>query len=422
LRKNKTGSLHYGWVVLAIGTLAIFSALGLARFGYTMVFPAMQSGLGMDNGQAGLLATVSLAGYLAASIVGGPLAVRYGVRSVASAGLFLVGIGMVFTGLAHRLFPVAVWSGVTGIGSGAVNIAIMGLWPAWFSRKKRGTASGIAVAGSSIGLIFTGLAVPRVLNAFGETGWNVSWLIFGVITLVVAAGSYLILRNNPAEMGLKPIGEEMNQPPAPPGSPVLQWKSVYLSAPVWFLGLVYIAFGFSYIIYMTFFVKYLITDGGYSQMAAGRLFTLMGWVSLLCGLAWGAVSDSIGRKKTLTMIYLVHALSFGLFALGDAPYYFLFSAILFGLSAWSIPAVMAAACGDLLGPEMAPAALGFITLFFGIGQAVGPVTAGIIADMAGSFPPVFLLASGVALSGALGSALLLRKTYHTESPDSSEID
>jgi MFS family permease len=159
---------------------------------------------------------------------------------------------------------------------------------------------------------------------------------------------------------------------------------------------------------MTFFVKGLIVEGGYTQAAAGGLFMAMGWVSLLCGLIWGAASDVIGRKRALIIVYLIHGVAFSLFALWPSPLGFTVSAILFGLSAWSIPAVMAAACGDVLGPRLAPAALGFITLFFGIGQAMGPGVAGVLADAAGSFSPAFLLAAGVALLGALGASLLGR--------------
>jgi len=82
------------------------------------------------------------------------------------------------------------------------------------------------------------------------------------------------------------------------------------------------------------------------------------------------------------------------------------SVVLFGLTAWSIPGIVAAACGDYLGPKMAPAALGFATLFFGLGQAAGPSIAGAIADATGSFGPAFLLAAGVALLGGVGSLLL----------------
>jgi fucose permease len=74
---KKSPRFHYAWVVLTVGTLVVFGALGLARFGYTMLLPAMQAGLGLDNTQAGGLATANLVGYLVLSVAGGALAVRY---------------------------------------------------------------------------------------------------------------------------------------------------------------------------------------------------------------------------------------------------------------------------------------------------------------------------------------------------------
>ena len=139
----------------------------------------------------------------------------------------------------------------------------------------------------------------------------------------------------------------------------------------------------------------------------------MGWASLVGGFLWGAISDVIGRKNTLVALYSIHTLSFALFALATGEAGFTAAAILFGLCAFSIPAVMAAACGDVLGPTLAPAALGFITLFFGIGQALGPSVAGVMADLAGSFTPALLLASGVAFLGAIGAATL-RPTLRSE--------
>ncbi|MDP2982727.1 MAG: hypothetical protein Q8O92_05290 [Candidatus Latescibacter sp.] len=76
---------------------------------------------------------------------------------------------------------------------------------------------------------------------------------------------------------------------------------------------------------------------------------------------------------------MLQAAAFGLFALWTEPPGFLLSAVLFGLTAWSIPAIMAAACGDVLGA---------------------------IADTTGSFDPAFLLAGIVALLGAAGSLFL----------------
>ena len=73
----KALSFHYAWVVLAVGTLVVFGALGLARFGYTMVLAPMQSGLGLSNTHAGGLATANLIGYLVLSVVGGALAAHF---------------------------------------------------------------------------------------------------------------------------------------------------------------------------------------------------------------------------------------------------------------------------------------------------------------------------------------------------------
>lgn len=402
----RTRRFHYAWVVLFMATLVVFGALGLARFGYTVVLPAMQDALGMDNTQAGALATANLVGYLTLSVLGGAMAARFGPRVVIAAGLALAAVGMFLTGLANGFFSAAVWRALTGVGSGASNVPVMALLAAWFAPKRRGLAAGIAVAGSSLGLIFVGPLVPRVLSAHPENGWRICWFIYGGVAFLVAIGAVVSLRNRPSEVGLKPLGLDVANTPPSPRAKALQWGTVYRSAAVWHVGLVYVAFGFSYIIYMTFFTKCLVAEGGYAKEAAGGLLMTMGWVSLLCGLIWGTVSDKIGRKGALIIVYLIHTVAFSLFALWPAPTGFTLSAILFGLSAWSIPAIMAALCGDMLGPRLAPAALGFITLFFGIGQALGPTVAGAIADTAKSLLPAFSLAGVVALLGALGASFL----------------
>lgn len=390
---------YYCWVVLGVGTLAVLGALGLGRFGYTAVLPAMQTGLGMDNTQAGFMASINLIGYLTLSVIGGALSARFGPRRVVVVGLVFVATGMVMTGLADSFLSAAAWRCVTGFGSGAANVAVMGMWGAWFPTKRRGLAAGIAVTGSSLGLITVGPIVPQILASYGAAGWRVCWYYYAAATFLIAVLAYFFIRQPPV---VNPVDRAV--PSA--AKTGLAWGLVYRSTPVWRLGIVYMANGFSYIIFMTFFIKRLIGEGGYSRMEAGALFMIMGWASLFCGVAWGLVSDIIGRRRALITVYLIHTISFALFALWPNPTGFTIAAVLFGFTAWSIPAIMAATCGDILGSRLAPAALGFITLFFGIGQAVAPSLAGKMADAFGSFTPAFILAAAVALVGAIGSTLL----------------
>ncbi|UCG82184.1 MAG: MFS transporter, partial [Dehalococcoidia bacterium] len=230
--------LHYGWIVLAVGTLVVFGSLGLARFGYTMVLPPMQEGLNLDNTQTGSLATANLIGYLALALIGGAAASRYGPRVVITAGLALAGAAMLLTGLASGFHDAAAWRALTGIGSGASNVPVMGLLAAWFATRRRGLASGIAVAGSSLALILAGAFVPRILDVYGDDGWRACWFIFGGVTILLAIAGFFILRNRPSELGLKPLGGDNEEPVPVSGGETLQWGRVYRSAAVWHLGLV----------------------------------------------------------------------------------------------------------------------------------------------------------------------------------------
>jgi len=397
---------HYAWVILTVSVLVVTGALGLARLGYGVVLPEMQRSLGMDNTQAGTLATANLVGYLLLSVTGGALAARFGPRRVIAAGMVVVGGAMLMTATASGFVTAAFWRTLAGLGSGASNVPVMGLLSAWFGPRRRGFAAGIGVAGSSLALIIAGPLVPRLLAFFGNEGWRVAWCLFGAAGLLFALLAAVFLRNRPGDMGLAPLGErDVAVAPAPSHAP-LQWSAVFRSGVVWHLGAVYTAYGFSYIVYMTFFKKCLMADAGYTPAQAGNLFMLVGWTSVVCGLLWGSISDRIGRRATIIIVYLIQTAAYTLFAVWPTPAGFVLSSILFGLTAWSIPAIMAAFCGDLLGPRLAPAGLGFVTLFLGIGQALGPAVAGAIADRAGGFAYAYALAALVALAGAAGTAAL----------------
>jgi sugar phosphate permease len=405
---RRSQGLHYGWVILFMSVVTVLGCLGFARFGYTMIFPDMLRGLGMSDLQANYLATGNLVGYAALAIIGGFLAARYGPRVVISLSMLLVGVAMFLTGLAPNFLMALVWRTLTGVGSGGSNVPVMGLVSAWFGKRRRGLAAGIAAGGSSVGLAITGPLIPRIIGAYGDDGWRYSWYYLGAMTVIIAILCFVLLRNRPEEKGLTAIAsDESPSLPSRDKALSLQWGLVYKSGAVWHLALIYIMFGFSYIIYATVFSRYLTDEAGFTIEDAGKLWFWIGVVSFVSGFIWGTVSDVIGRKYGLALVYSLQGLCFVIFGLWKAtPGYYL-SAFLFALTAWSIPAIMAATCGDYLGPRLAPTALGFVTLFFGIGQFVGPIVAGYIRVIAGSYTWAFVIAGLAALVGA-GGALSLR--------------
>jgi sugar phosphate permease len=302
------------------------------------------------------------------------------------------------------------------VGSAGANVPIVGLASAWFSTRRRGLAAGILVSGSGFGVLATGIFLPGVIEAYGVDGWRWAWYCLAALSLAITLVCLWLLKDTPAEMHLAPCGAEKTEPPHLPakdesGKTVaapLRWGKVYKNLALWQLGLVYFAFGFSYITYATFFSAHAIKAGNLTQIEAGRIWSLVGFVSLASGLIWGGVSDWIGRRAALCIVFSLHTLSFAVFAFSSTVIGFYVSALAFGISAWSIPAIVGAFSGDIVGARLAPAALGMVTVVFGIGQALGPYVAGRLADVSGNFSYSFMLAAFIALAGAVGSLFLSR--------------
>ncbi len=399
-------SIHYGWLILFAGFIGVMGSLGFGRFAYTPILPSMKEALSLTYAQMGWIGTGNFVGYLTFSLLGGYLATRLSPRLVISASLLLVAACLILTGLSHSFEFALTMRTLTGIGSAGSNVPIMALASAWFASKRRGMATGVLVSGSSVALLLLGPLIPCILEAFPDGGWRICWYILGSLTLAIAGLNYFVLRNRPEEKNLLPIGSTL-RPPSSPSS--FSWSRVYASRTLWHLAGIFFTFGFSYIIYMQFFSAYLINEARISAEKAGSYLMLLGILSIFCGPFWGTVSDFIGRKYGLALVFLTQGTSYLVFGLIKSSPGYLISTILFGLTAWSVPSIISAAVGDSIGARMAPAALGFTILIFGIGQALAPPVAGKIADLTGSFTPAFILSAVVAFTGMAG-ALLLPKT------------
>ena len=425
LAKKPAGRFHYGWVVIFTGMLVTIGAHGFGRMAYSLILPEMREGLGLTYAQLGLLSTGNFIGYLAFAVIGGFLAARYGTRIVIPISLLLMGVTMLLTGAAQSFEFAFIMRLLTGMGNGGAYVPALALGSTWFAMRRSGFATGIVSGGSGAGILLSGLIVPAITVAYMTEGWRYSWYYLGSFVLIIAVLSAIFLRNRPEDIGLRAVGApppektEAATTAAPQDAQLkraapLQWGLVYRVKEVWYLGLVYSLYGFSYVIYMTFFVEFLYREVGLSQVLAGSMYALAGTLSIFCGVIWGGISDRLGRKYGAALAYLTLALSYVIFALFDSMFAFYVSLIIFGLSAWSIPTIMAAAAGDYVGPRLAPAGVGFVTLFFGLGQALGPWLGGLIADVTGTFVHSFMLATVISLLGMAASLMLRKPVIATE--------
>lgn len=202
--RGRSRGLHYGWIIAIMSVVTVLGALGLARFGYTMILPSMKEGLGLTDSQAGDLATGNMIGYLVMAVTCGYLASRFGPRIVTTIFMCIISGSMILTGMAPNFQVALLGRLLTGVGSGGTNVPVMGLMPAWFSAKRRGLATGMAVSGSSFGMVITGFLVPKILSRYGDVGWRYSWFSLAGLAILIAVIGYVILRNHPRDKGLAP--------------------------------------------------------------------------------------------------------------------------------------------------------------------------------------------------------------------------
>jgi MFS family permease len=415
-RKVKTvlsaPSFHYGWIIVLSGTLVLFSCLGLGRFALGMLLPSMGGSLTLSYSQMGMIGTGNFAGYMVSVILAGMAARAIGARKTIVLGLLLVGGSVIWMSRAGGFLSVLILYAATGIGSGLANVPMMGLVSHWFKKDTRGRAAGTMLTGNGLAIVFAGLLVPWINADLGPEGWRTGWLVIGIIGVCAAGICALLLRNDPKEMNLAPMGRP-DPPPAgraqvktknrtdTAGTPAghfpaknpHQWTMVHL-------GCIYAFFGATYVVYATFIVTSLVDERGFGEGTAGTFWACVGALSIFSGPLFGWLSDRLGRKITIIGVYLLFTLSYVLAAAGLSMVFLYISIAIFGLAVWSIPTIMTAAVGDYMGPAHAVKAFGFITLFFGAGQIAGPALAGVMADAWGSFSPAFYLCAFLTACGA----------------------
>jgi MFS family permease len=320
--------------------------------------------------------------------------------------LALTGLSLVGLSRAGSLDAVLVLYFLTGLGSGAANVPVMSLVASWFGSRSRGRAAGFIVSGSGFAILLSGWLIPLLNRQHGAGGWRAGWFTLALIVLAVAVVDALLLRDRPADMGLEPLGGPAAafEPPAhhPQGI-----GGVLRRGALWYLGLLYFLFGFTYVIAATFMVTSLVRDRGFPESVAGTFWSAVGALSLLSGPIFGTLSDRIGRRGGLAIVFGLQALAYGLFASGLPGWPLALAVACYGVTVWSVPSIMTAVAADLAGPRNAAAAFGFITFIFGLGQMSGPVAAGALAEASGHFASSFALSAALAALAAV-LALLLR--------------
>jgi sugar phosphate permease len=399
MHKRISGRLYYGWIVVGATAVTLLVSAGV-RSAPGVFLNSLQADMGWS------LAAISFAvsiGLLLFGLVGpltGWLMDRFGPRLVMLAGIALIGASMAASARMTALWQLNLfWGALSGIGTGVAG-SVLGAAVAnrWFVAR-RGLVIGIFGAATSAGqLIF----VPLLAWLESAIGWRSSVLTLAGIAALLLAPVLLLMRDDPADLGLRPYGG-----PAPEPSNLAResaggvMRRALRVPEFWLLaGSFFICGATSNGLIGTHLIAHA-HDHGIAKGTAAGMLALMGTMNFVGTIASGWLTDRYNPRKLLACYYGFRGISLFLLPFVSSLGGLAVFAILFGLDYIATVPPTTALVADIFGRKNVGTVFGWVFCAHQIGAALAAWLGGLARDLTGDYGVAFLAAAALAMTAAL---------------------
>ncbi len=214
------GRFFYGWVMLAIGFLALLASGPGQSFTFAVfINPLIEEldlsftlplpGASLELGERTVISMAYGLGTFMAALAlfyVGKLVDRHGPRVMLAILAFLLGVVcLLFPFVVNIAMLLVAFTAVRFLGQGSMMLAGNNLVSQWFTRR-RGFALSLASLGFAVG---TAVYPPILQFAIDTIGWRMSWVWMGFIVwaMIIPATLFLVI-NRPEDLQLLPDGEK----------------------------------------------------------------------------------------------------------------------------------------------------------------------------------------------------------------------
>ena len=370
------------WTTLAT-TLAIQALVAMAVLTVPAMAPAMAESLGVSPTLIGAYVAIVYIGAMLASMLAGPLVIRYGAIRVSQLGLLVCAAGLALLAKAPGLVSTAIGAFLVGVGYGPITPASTHLLARTTPPHRMALVFSVKQTGVPLGGAMAGAFVPALLLAGGVDA----------ALLAVAVGNIVCaLISQPMRAGLDSDRE-----------PSRRLTFTSLVGPIRLVtshaelrGLAALSFVFSTVqmCLATYLVTYLHSTLAYTLVAAGAVLSAAQVGGVVGRVAWGYVADRwIDSRRMLAVLAVLMALcSIGTAALqaGGAVAIVIALMVAFGASGTGWNGVYLAEVARLAPPGQASAATGGSLAITFLGVVLGPMLFGALSGLFDSYRAGYL--------------------------------
>jgi MFS family permease len=374
------------------GLLTMLVGIGIARFGYAPLVPALVAAHWFTAAAAFWLGAMNFLGYLL-----GALAMRswrhpIHTRPLVVTLMALTAICLLASACNFGVIYAGIWRLVSGITGGMLMVlmgaAVVGRAPV----NKRGEVGGITFAGMGVGITVSGLLLPHLLRF----GLPATWILLGLLSLVLTG---IVAAMMPSAT-LTPAAPE-------PGTRTLTKPVIFL-----FIGYALCALGF--VPHVLFLSSFVAIGFGRGVAAGANVAAILGVAAALGPPILGRIADRFGFLSTLATSYFVMAVAVALPLLSGNPLVLAVSAIGVGAVALGAVVLTSGALAGMVPPSRLAATWGLATMAYAVTQAACAAGFSTLFHVTGSYRLLF--AVGTVATFITAICILVSRRLQQQQP------
>jgi predicted MFS family arabinose efflux permease len=394
MKQHKSSELAEGaqaatvniWRATMSGFCASLVGIGIARFAYTPLLPAIIGAHWFAASSAAYLGAANLAGYLGGALLARPISRTLPAARVIRSMMVLASVALLACAVPLSFAWFFVWRFASGLAGGALMVLAAPAVLAHVPPSRRGIASGLIFMGVGVGIAASGTLVPLLLRQ----GLTATWLGLGILSLVLTLAAW---KGWPSD-----------------DMPTITAATVHRSHQGRALRALYAEYALNaagLVPHMIFLVDFVARGLGQGLQVGAEYWVLFGLGAVIGPLVTGHLADRTGFGPALRLAYLIEAAAVALPALGLGSAWLMLSSVVVGAFTPGIVPLALGRVQELLAhyPNEQKTAWSTATTSFAVLQAVGAYGMSYLFAAGGSYRLLFVI-GGVAMTMALAVDLV----------------
>ena len=399
-----------GWLVTFSGTglnLALGTLYAWSVFGKQFTEAIDKGGFGWSKTAAAMPYSIAIGVFALMMIPAGRLQDKLGPGIIATIGAILMAAGMIVTSLSTpgNALPAIIGFGIlagAGIGFGYASATPAAV--KWFPPEKKGLIAGIVVAGFGLASVYVAPVSQYLLGSYGVgKSFLILGIAFGIVTLIITR----FIKNPPSPVAAKPNPAQAKAAPASQND--YTWTEMMKTPTFYLLWLEFTCGALAGLMIIGHLAKIVAVQSN-NTIKLGFIFVALLAVFNAGGrVLAGALSDKIGRIRTIFIVSVGQAIIMFLFSGASTITGFVVGSAIIGICYGSCLSLFPSACGDYWGMKNLGLNYGILFTAYGVGGIFGPILAGRIADSTGNYSMAYTIAAGLMILAAV-------LTFFTKAP------